>query len=392
MDLTNTPEQTMLADSVGRFLAREHTDEARRRFLALPEGWSRDIWQTFAEMGLLAMAFEEESGGLGGDETSLGVFAQALGRNLVGTPYYDTALLAGRLVELLGTPEQKERFLAPVIEGRLILALAHTESAGNPVEYARPRTRALRSGTGWVLRGAKTIVFNAPSADWIATTAAIGDTDELGLFMVPSKAPGMDLSPLRTTDEQWAADVAFKDVAVPAQARLGGDASEALAAATDRATAVVCADAVGAMEALLSTTTEYLQTRVQFGQPLARFQVLQHALARMSVHIAEARAITLLALLEARSAPRHRMLAVSAAKAKVAAAAQFVGRTAVQLHGGVGVTEDLAVSAYFRRLTAFGTRFGSIPDHRDRYGQAMAGTSYSGRMLLRETAGAGTHD
>lgn len=392
MDLTNTPEQTMLADSVGRFLEREHTDEARRRFLSLPEGWSRDIWQTFAEMGLLAMAFEEDCGGLGGDETSLGLIAQALGRNLVGTPFYDTAMLAGRLVELLGTPEQRDRFITPVMEGRLILAFAHAEGAGNPVEHIRTQTKAVRSGDAWVVSGAKTIVYNAPSADWIAVTAAIGDTDELGVFMVPAKAPGMSLSPLRTTDEHWAADVAFQDVALPSDARLGGNARDALAAATDRATAIVCADAVGAMEAMLSATTEYLQTRVQFGQPLARFQVLQHALARMAVHNAEARAITLLALLEARSAPQHRTLAVSAAKAKVVAAAQFVGRTAVQLHGGVGVTEDLAVSAYFRRLTAFGTRFGSISEHRDRYGDAMAGTSYSGRTLLRETAIAATDD
>lgn len=392
MDLSHSSEQTLLADSVGRFLAREYSDTDRRRFLARPEGWSRDMWRSFAEMGLMAMAFEEENGGLGGDETSLGLISEAFGRNLVCEPYFETAVLVGRLVELLGSQEQKERFLAPLIEGRLSLCLADAEGPGDPLCPTSPGTLARRNGDGWILSGIKTIVFGAPNADWLAVTAAVGEGNEVGVFMVPADTPGLKLSPFRTTDERWAADVELNDVGLPSDARLGDDAREALAATSDRAIAILCADAVGAMEAVLSATTEYLQTRFQFGQPLARFQVLQHALARMAVQIAEARAVTLLALLEARSEPQSRGLAASSAKAKVAEAAQFVGRSAIQLHGGVGVTEDLAIGAFFRRLTAFAARLGSIADHRRRYGRMIAGNAYSQRTLLRERADAGQQD
>ncbi|MGE4239166.1 acyl-CoA dehydrogenase family protein [Ramlibacter sp.] len=388
MDLTYSAEQALLRETLERLLRNVYSPEQRKRIVASADGRSPEAWQALADMGCFAPAFGEANDGMGVDAVTLGIVAESLGRHLVVEPFAGTVLLAGRIVESMGTESQQRALLPGVVAGNMLLAFAHDEG---PHAFAKRTlaTRARRSAGGWTLDGRKTAVLGAPSADWLVVSARDEASDATSLFLVKRDAPGVTLTAWPTTHEQRAADIAFEGVRVSAADRLGGDAAngdaDAVAVideAIDFATAMQCADAVGAMDAVVAMTAEYLKTRTQFGQPLSRFQALQHRMADMAVCVHESRAITLLALLRARAAPRERALAVSSAKAKVSACAQFVGRNAVQLHGAVGATQDLVVGNYFRRLTAFESSFGAAGEHLSRYGAIMGDSRFSDRALL----------
>ena len=372
MDLSYTEDQTLLADSVARFVRNEYGFETRRALAASDAGFDAANWKTFAELGWLAIPFAEADGGLGGDPVAAMVLMEQFGRGLVVEPYAPSVLLGGALIAAAGSAAQRERLLGGLIAGETHLAFAHGEPEGRyTLEHVA--TRAEAANGGFSLTGRKSVVHNAEAADALVVSArtagATTDRDGLALFVVPRGAAGLTLRPYRTIDGLRAAEVALDNVAVAADAVLGaaGDAFPVIEETVDRATAAVCAEAVGIMDVLRETTLEYLKTRKQFGRPLGSFQALQHRAVDMLVACEEARSLVLMATLSLDSPPPGRRRAVSAAKAHIGRAGRKVGQEAVQLHGGMGVTDELKVGHYFKRLTMIDTFFGDAAHHLDRF-------------------------
>jgi len=374
MKFDYSEEQQLVADSVRRFVAQDYAFEARRAIVASPEGWSRAVWGKLAGIGLLGLPFPAEQGGFGGRAVDLMSVMEAMGDALVVEPYLATVGLAGRLVSRLGTDAQRAAAVPAIVEGRQVLAFAHTEDGGR-YDLAHVATRAKRSGAGYVIDGVKRVVLHAPCADRLVVAARTsgGDADSEGvsLFVVDAKAPGVSMSPYRTLDELRAADVTFKNVALPADALLGGEgaALAAIEEAADYATALLCAEAVGALKFACDTTLEYLKTRRQFGVPIGAFQALQHRMVDMVVSYEQARSMASLACARVDTEPdaRERKRIASAAKIKVADACRHVSQESVQLHGGMGMSEELKVSHTFRRLTMIARQLGDADHHLERF-------------------------
>lgn len=364
MDLAFGPDETMLRDTVRRYVEKEYGFEARGRRMAEPGGFSRATWQEMAELGILAAALPAEHGGLGLGATGTLIVAEAFGQAMVVEPFVATVVLGASALEFGGTPAQRE-LLGAVAAGELLLAFAHDEPAMR-YEYDAVTTRAAADRDGYVLHGRKAAVLHGASADRIVVTARVDD-GAIAAFLVPRTTAGVAVRGYVTSDGLPAADVTLDGARVPRDARLGAG-PDLVERVLDRARAAACAEAAGAMDAMLRRTIAYLGTRQQFGQPLARFQALQHRVADMAIEAEQARSMALLAALhadDADAASRRRY--VSAATARVAQAAKFVGEQAVQLHGGVGMTDALDVSHYFRRLTLLARAFGDAPYHLDRY-------------------------
>jgi len=366
-------EQQLLGETVQRFLTQEYGFEVRRKILRSPEGWSREIWAKLAEMGLLGLQVPEENGGMAPATVETLLTMTAMGRALVVEPYLPSAILGTALVRELGSAAQREALLPAMAAGERIAVPAQGEE-GARYDLHRVATTAARGGTGWVLRGHKSVVLHAPAADLLLVTARtsgqVDDTRGISVFAVPRDASGVRLVPYPTLDGQRAAEVVLSDVAVPGDALLGpeGGAHPALSAAFDLGIAALCAEAVGVLQATLDATVDYTKTRRQFGVPLAKFQALQHRMVDMLIHLEQARSMSYLASMRAgASDPRERRRAVSAAKVVVGQACRFVGQQAVQLHGGMGVTDELAVSHGFRRLTAIELSLGDTEHHLERF-------------------------
>ncbi len=363
MDLAFGPDETLLRDTVRRYVEKEYGFEARGRRMAEPGGFSRATWHEMAELGILAASLPAEHGGLGLGATGVLIVAEAFGHAMVVEPYVATIVLGAAALEIGGTPAQRAR-IADVATGDLLLAFAHDEPAMR-YEYDAVETRATPDGDGWVLDGRKVAVLHGAVADRIVVTARAGDA--VGAFLVPRTTVGLAVRGYVTSDGLSAADLAMSAVRVPQDARLAAP-PDLVARVLDRGRAAACAEAAGAMDALVRRTVAYLGARQQFGQPLARFQALQHRVADMAIEAEQARSMALLAAMhadDADAASRRRY--VSAAAARMAQAAKFVGEQAVQLHGGVGMTDALDVSHYFRRLTLLARAFGDAPYHLDRY-------------------------
>ena len=373
MDLSYSAEQLALRDSATRFLQDRYTPELRRQIAAGADGFSRDIWRAFAELGWLALPFPAADGGLDGGMVDVALMAETFGAALVTEPYLSTVILCGGLIARAGSAEQRAALIPDIIAGRLILAFAHHEPQARHA-YGQVTTRARPAAGGWRLDGQKSIVIDAPMADQLLVTARLPSTDTttpLGLFLVPQGTAGMAVSAHRIVDGRRAATISLDGVYIPAIAQLDGtqDQTPAIAEATDRAICMGAADAIGAMQMLLDKTLEHTKTRVQFGQPLAANQVVKHRLVDMAVRIEEARSIALRAAIRADDASPAaiRGRAVSGAKVKITAAARFVAEQAVQLHGGMGVTDELDIGAYFKRLMAFEAAYGTPAWHLRRY-------------------------
>ena len=373
MDFALTPEQGLLADTVQRFLAQRYAFEARRAILRSQQGWSREVWAGLAEMGLLGLQVPEEQGGLGPAEVETMLAMTAFGKALLLEPYLASAVLGTALVRQLGSRAQKDELLPAMSAGELVAVPAHGEE-GARHDLSRASLSASRRAEGWVLSGRKAVVLHAPAADLLLVSARTagreGEEAGLSLFAVPRAAAGLSLVPYRTFDGQVAAEVRLDAVALPAGALLGpeGGAFPALEAAWDLGAAALCAEAVGAMQASLDATLAYVKARKQFGVPIGKFQALQHRMVDMLMHLEQARSMSYLAAMRAGSAdPRERRRAVSAAKVVVGKACRFVGQQSVQLHGGMGVTEELAVSHHFRRLTAIELSLGDTEHHLERF-------------------------
>jgi pimeloyl-CoA dehydrogenase small subunit len=377
MNFDLSEEQQLLADTLKRYLKNEYTIDARAKIVASPGGFSETVWAAFAEMGLLGVPFAEEHGGFGGTAVDVMLVMEALGEALVVEPYWVNVGLAGRLVARGGSSEQQKRILPALIQGKRKLAFAHTER-GARYDLRHVGARAKRSGQGFTLEGEKRAVLHGAAADTLIVSArtAGADTDPNGisLFLVDRGASGLTLKDYRTIDELRAADVWLSGVSVPADAMLGaeGRALALIEDAADYATALLCAEAVGAMRFANEATLEYLKTRRQFGVPIGSFQALQHRMVDMVISYEQARSMACLACVKVDTAgAAERGRAVSAAKIKVADACRHVSQEAVQLHGGMGMTEELKISHTFRRLTMIGQTFGDAEHHLERFAQSL---------------------
>ncbi|MBI5718990.1 MAG: acyl-CoA dehydrogenase family protein [Burkholderiales bacterium] len=384
MNFEYTEEQRQLADSLGKFLANHYDFEKRKAIVASASGMSDAVWAAFAEMGLTAIALPEADGaegGFGGGAMDLMAAMEACGQALVVEPLLDNIGLGARLVARAGSAAQRAAWLPGFIDGSVKLAFAGLEP-GRRYELDPQATRARGTREGYVLDGAKCVVIGAASATRLIVSARsdAGDGGDAGasLFVVDPKAPGVTLNPSRTVDGQRAADVRFDKVNLGAEALLGkaGGALPFIEEATDFATALLCAQAIGAMQYANDATLEYLKTRKQFGKPIGVNQVLQHRMVEMVIHAEQARSMAILAASKVDRAAqaghtpedaRERMRAVSAAKVKIADAARHVSQEAVQLHGGMGMTEELKISHTFRLLTMIAQRFGDADHHLERY-------------------------
>ena len=374
MNFDLTEEQQQLADSLQKYLANSYGFEQRKAIINSATGWSDTAWTTFADMGLTAIALPEADGGFGGGAVDLIAVMEACGEAGVVEPLLDNIGLAGRLLARAGNAAQRAALLPGLIDGSLRLAFASNEPGGR-YDLAPVKTQAQAQGDGWRLNGDKCVVVGAAAAHWLIvsarTSGAAGDADGVSLFLVDRQAAGVALNPSRTVDGQRAADLRLVDVALAPNALLGplGGAMPFIEEAVDFATALLCADAVGAMKSANEATLEYLKTRKQFGVPIASFQVLQHRMVEMVMTTEQARSMAILAAskVDAGGDPQARALAVSAAKIKIADAARLVSQEAVQLHGGMGMTEELKVSHTFRRLTMLAQRFGDADHHLERY-------------------------
>ena len=373
MDFNYSDEQQQLADSLRKYLANEYDFEARKAAINSASGISDEAWSAFADMGLTAIPFAEADGGFGGGAVDLMAAMEACGEALVVEPLLDAIGLGGRLVARAGSAAQRAALLPGVIDGSHRIGLAYLER-GRRYETAPATTVATKTGGGWQLDGEKVVVVGAPLASHLVVSARTsGDAGKAGasLFLVERGTAGLAINAYRTVDGQRAGDVQLKAVAVGAGALLGaaGGGQAALDEALDFATALLCADAVGAMKFANDTTLEYLKTRKQFGMPIGAFQALQHRMVDMFIECEQARSMAILAAcrIDAASDPKERMRSVSAAKVRIADAARKISQEAIQLHGGMGMTEEMKVSHAFRRLTTIAQRFGDADHHLERY-------------------------
>lgn len=376
MDFSFSEEQRLLAESVQKFVQNSYTFEARQKLLKSEEGFSRDHWRTFAELGWLALPFAEEAGGLGGTPIEMMILMEEFGKGLVVEPYLASIVLAGTVLAEGGSAEQRQGALADIIAGEKLAALAFVEPQAR-YNLADVTTQAKAGGTGYTLNGAKGVVLGGPSADYLVVPARTSgkqrDAKGVSLFLVDASAKGVAKRDYPTIDGLQASEISFQKVAVPKGALLGkADAGlPLLVKAIDQGILAVGAQAVGAMEALYKATVEYCKTRVQFGQPIGKFQVLQHRMVDMFMAHEQAKSLLYMAALRlSEGYDAEAQKALSALKVQVAKGGRFVGQSAVQLHGGMGMTDELNVGHYFKRLTAIETLFGDLDHHLKKYAAA----------------------
>jgi hypothetical protein len=366
-------EQRQLHDAVERYLSEQYSFERFRSIKDSADGWDRSVWQGLADLGVLGITVPVEQGGLGfGPLETLAMMGDC-GRSLLLEPVLSSAVMATAALSRFADETPAGELLTGMAGGGKIAVLAHFES-GARFESECVTTRAQRSGEGYRLDGHKGVVMHAGAADVLLVSARTageaGDARGVSLFLVPRTAPGVVLDAYPTVDGQRAADVYLKGVALPAVSRLGpeGSALTAVEAALDIGLAALCADAVGVMQAMVDATVDYVRVRQQFGQPIGRFQALQHRIADMLIHLEQARSMSYLAALRCTAQDvSERRKALSAAKAVIGQAGRFIGQQSVQLHGGMGMTDELKISHWFKRLTAAQIMFGDSDTHLQRY-------------------------
>jgi alkylation response protein AidB-like acyl-CoA dehydrogenase len=369
MDLTPSDEQRLLRESADRFVSETYTADHRRRVAGDPLGFSADIWKQFADLGWLALPIAETHGGLGGGAIEIGILMEAFGRGLVSEPYLSTVVIGASLISECGTEAQKQALLPKIADGSLYLAFAHSERQAR-FDLADVRTTAKKTPDGWRLDGHKTAVLDGNAAGQIIVSTRVDDANgKLCLFLVPQGTRGLASRDFPRLGGGRACNFELNGMQLPANALIGDgtDALPAIEAVIDRAMAALGAEAVGIMQTLLDQTLEYTKIRKQFGRPLSANQVIRHRLADMAMQCDEARSMALRAALMADAEPVARSRAASGAKAKIGKCARFVAEQSVQLHGAMGVTEELDIGSYFKRLLAFDTLFGGSAHHYRRH-------------------------
>ncbi|MDW8362342.1 MAG: acyl-CoA dehydrogenase family protein [Myxococcales bacterium] len=366
MDFDLTEEQRLLADAARRFVRHDSPVARARRMREDARGWEPDVWRKMGELGWLGLSLPERAGGAGGSMVDVMVLLEALGAGLVPEPYIASAVLAAQAIRHAGDADQQSRWLAPMIEGRTSLALAWMEPARR---YAlRPEgTVARREGNGYRLDGRKIWVDNGHAADALVVSALAPDGPTL--FVVPRSAQGLAVTRRRTIEEQPSAEVRLDAVRVGAEDRLGpeGSALPALERALDCAAAAAVAEGLGVAGAAFALTLSHLQTREQFGVKIGTFQVLQHRAVDMFVELEMLRSMAILAAVECENEHDDtRRGAVSAAKAQLSAGGRLVVQQAIQLHGGIGITDEHDVGLFFKRMTALAVLYGDETHHLER--------------------------
>lgn len=372
MDFEFNDEQRLLNDSAYKFIQNAYDFEKRRQWVASGLGFSRDHWQHFAEMGWLAIPFAEEDGGIGGGPVELIGLMEELGKGLTVEPFVPTVVLAGGVLARAGNEQQKNDWLNPLIAGEVVASLALFEGHQG-FDWHDTRLRATRQGDQVELNGSKPIVWYGAQSDyWVVT--ALDDQEELLLLIVRPDTDGVKVSDYQLADEQRAAEITFTNARVSTSQLLasGERAREVLEATVYDAIIALSAEALGAMQVLLTETVEYSKTRKQFGQPIGKFQVLQHRMADMYMEIEKTRSLLYAAAIKWRDGARDAETLITALKAQVGRAGKKVGQQAVQLHGGMGMTDELKIGHYFKRLLAIDVWFGNRDFHLEKLARQLA--------------------
>lgn len=372
MNFDLNEEQQMLVDSIGKFLKNDYAFETRRKLASSELGFSAQNWKTFAELGWLSVPFSADNGGFGGSTVDIMLMHEKFGTALVTEPVIPTLILGGRLIELLGSAEQKQSLLPAIMQGELQLALAYNEriARNNPAVVG---CTARREGDQYVLNGEKVVVLNGHAAGKLLVTARtagdVASPEGISLFLVDAGTAGLNVTGYPTVDGLRAAEVVLTNVKVPATQRLGaeGAAFDAVETVLDEATIALCAEAVGAMEVLYKSTVDYTRTRKQFGQPIGKFQVLQFRMVDMFMAHEQSKSLLYMAGLRALEGRDVARKAVSALKVQIGKAGRKIGQEAIQLHGGMGMTDELNAGYYFKRLTVIDALFGNVDYHLARY-------------------------
>ena len=369
MDFDLSEEQRLLKDSVDGLLNDSYDFDSRKKYRAEKGGWSKAVWGKLAEQGLLGLPFSEDDGGFGAGAVETMIVMEALGKALLLEPYLATVVISGGFLRRGGSAEQKAAHIPGIIDGSKTFAFAQLEKSSR-YDLQDVATTAKKKGDGWVIDGEKFVVLNGENADsFIVTARTKGgqrDANGIGVFLVPAGARGITKKGYPTQDGLHAADVTFTGVEVGADSAIG-DPENGLALierVVDDARIALCAEAVGAMDESLKTTVEYLKTRTQFGVPIGSFQTLQHRAADMFVAVEQARSMSMFATMASDfDDAKERATAVAAAKVQIGKSAKFVGQQAIQLHGGIGMTQEARIGHYFKRLTMIENTFGDTDYH-----------------------------
>jgi pimeloyl-CoA dehydrogenase small subunit len=376
MDFDLSNEQRLLDETVRRLIKDEYAFDRNKKYRAERDGFSRKLWARYAELGLLGLTLPERYGGFGGGAVETMIVMESFGRGLVVEPYLATVVLGAGLVQALGNDAQQKAVLPRVAQGELLLAFAHGE---RPARYRlnHVETEAKRDGDGYRLGGQKGVVLHGDVANTLIvsarTSGGVGDSQGISLFLVDRDTQGLAVRGYPTIDGLRAAEIELDGVKVAREALLGPQdrAYTVIEQTVDRALAALTAEAVGLMEALNATTLEYLKTRKQFGVPIGSFQALQHRMVDMTLEHEISRSMAILAALSADSNDRmQRRRAISGAKVQIGRSGRFVGEQAIQLHGGIGMTDEYVAGHYFKRLRMIDQTFGDVDHHLEQFADA----------------------
>ena len=369
MDFDLSEEQRLLKESVDGLLTDTYDFDQRKKYMAEKGGWSKAVWSKLAEQGLLGLPFSEADGGFGAGGVETMIVMEALGKALVLEPYLATVVIGGGFLRHGGSAEQKATQIPGIIDGSKTFAFAQLEK-NSRYDLQDVSTTAKKKGAGWVIDGEKFVVLNGETADMLVVTARTRggqrDRDGIGIFLVPGNASGIAKKGYPTQDGLHAADISFTAVEVGANAVIGDpdNGLPLLERVVDEARTALCAEAVGAMDESLKTTVEYLKTRKQFGVPIGSFQTLQHRAADMFVAVEQARSMSMFATMASEfDDAKERATAVAAARVQIGKSAKFVGQQSIQLHGGIGMTQEAKIGHYFKRLTMIENTFGDTDYH-----------------------------
>jgi len=369
MDFELSDEQRLLKDSVERLAAQRYDFEARKKYIKENDGWSRDMWRQYVELGLTALPFAEEHGGIGGGPVETMIVMEAFGRALALEPYFATIVLGGGFLKAGAGDVIRGELLPKVAAGETLLSFAHTERQSR-YNLADVATMATKEASGYVLEGAKSLALHGDVADRLIVSARVSgaqrDRNGIGLFLVDAKAPGVSVRGYPTVDGLRAAEITLTGVKVDADSVIGepGNAFPLIEQVVDSSIAALAAEAVGAMSAMHEITVDFLKQRKQFGVPIGNFQVLQHRAGEMLIALEQARSMAMLATMmseEPNAAERRK--AIAAAKVQIGRSAKFIGESAIQMHGGIGMTMEYKVGHYFKRVTMIDKMFGDADHH-----------------------------
>lgn len=370
MDFNFTEEQSMLRDTIASFLQDKYDFDTRRKIVSSDSGWRADYWKAFAEeLGILGAPFSEELGGLGGGAVDNMIVMEEFGKALVIEPYLGTVVIGGGFLKHSGHADAAS-VIEGIIGGTTTIAFAYGEPQAR-YTWRDLKTTAKKDGSGWVVNGHKAVVIGAPFATHLIVTARTGgaqrDAGGVGVFLVDKSLPGIVTRDYPTVDGNRASEVYFENVSIPADALLAEDGLALVDKVIDEATAAVGAEAVGVLRKLHEGTLDYAKQRKQFGTAIANFQVLQHRMVDMFIEVEQSVSMTYMATIKLEEDAAERAKAVSAMKVRIGRACKFVGQNAIQIHGGMGMTDELAIGHYFKRATMIEGLFGSVDHHLKRY-------------------------